>query len=195
MSHSGEKLPPMEGGRRNAQLTNNDLASALKLSRLGSVQMIGLNDIIRPPPGDAQLRAHLTKGMHCEVLGDYLWSVTEAIKPIIAEDTLNSGVEMSTNNNGNIGIHAGAVGRCKPVGGAAKYRWHDLCAKAKSRFRVQALKDADLLHLQSFAVRVPRGLNDNLWELDLAHIPASCLRCKPIEFGLIAKVDTSKAYS
>ena len=59
--------------------------------------MINSSEIIRPNPTGLQLKQHLCEGINCLVLGEGLWSDTEAMKAIIAEDNLNASVEMSTN--------------------------------------------------------------------------------------------------
>ena len=67
-------------------------------------------------------------------------------------------------------------------------------ARVKSHFGTQSFSEADIAHLFHFAVRVLRHFCKNLGELHFSLIPPALLRCRPSDFGAVAKIDATHPY-
>ncbi len=194
MASSDPKLPPHSQKARFALLSKNHLVAALKLLQIGSYTMGPSEEPIAPPPSDAPLEAAMREGIYCDVLGEGLWSDTDAVAAILAEDNLNASVEMGTNEV-EILSFMGAELSVKAEESSAKARFQQIVQKARGRFGCSAFCDADFLHLHNFAVRVPNHLLRNLCEMHFALVPASTLRCKAAEYDAIARLDRGATYS
>lgn len=193
LSAADDKLAPFNDGMRFALLSKNHLVAALKLLRNGTVVLHESTELIRADKGDSQLKNALEEGVACEMMSEALWHDVEAVKALIAEDNLNASVEMSTNEMEILSFMSSEL-QAMAEDMSPKERFACIMEKARSRFGNQAFKDSDLLHLHNFAVRIPRSLCKRLCELHFATIPASALRCKAIDFDLIAKIDTESAH-
>ena len=188
------KLPPASGAAQFALLGKNHLVTALKMLRIGSFTVSGTGEAIVPPPGDAVLAAALKEGIYCDVLGEAVWSDTEAIAALLAEDNMNASVEMGTNEVEILCFMGDELANLSGTG-SAKDRFEKIVVKARSRFGCTAFSDTDFLHLHNYAIRVPRALLRNLGEMHFALVPASTLRCKAVEFDLVARLDKLAPYS
>ncbi len=195
LSAMDDRLPPFSPNMKYALLTKDHLVSALKLFRCGTVPMYHSKEVIRPNPADAQLRTHLTEGLARDVMAEGLWLEDfRALQAMITDDNLNASVEMATNEMEVLSFLSSELADM-PAGSDAKEQFRLVMARAKSHFGSQAFGETDMVHLYNFAVRVPRSLCRNLSELHFSLVSPASLRCKPQDFGAIAKIDSTSTYS
>ena len=194
MCDGDDQLPPFSAEMKYALLTKNHLVHALKLFLCASVHFQSSKEIIKPNPADTQLLRHIEDGVACEVMEDQLWLLDfDGMMGIIGEDNMNAAVDMGINEMEVMQLISSELEALSPTLDH-KQRFEACMARVKSHFGSQSFSDADITHLYNFAVRVPRHLCKNLGELHFSLIPPALLRCRPSDFGAVAKIDATHPY-
>ena len=194
MCESDDLLPPYSPEMRYACLTKNHFVSAVKLFASASAMLHGTRELIKPNPRDKQLQQHLQEGIACEVLREELWDSDEAgLMAIINEDNMDASVELATSETEVLA----ELRRILDVTKGDKdpnARYQKVLTAARQRFGAVSYSEADFMNMYNFATRVPKALVDNMCQIHFACIPAAMIRVRPIEYGLVAKVDKTCPY-
>ena len=195
MCDADDKLPPFSPTMKYALLTKNHFVTALKLLACGTVTLDNTSDIIRPNPLDEALTRHLEEGVMCEVLGERLWtSDLDAMLAIIGEDNQNASLDMQTNEMEVLQLLSSELEHHRGAKTDPQERYDLVMAKAQTVFGSQSYTRQDLTRLFNFALRVGHQLCKNMSELHFSLINPAFLRCRPMDFGAVAKLDEVSAH-
>jgi len=188
-------LPPFCAEMKYALLTKHHFVHAVKLYQAGSVFLNGTKEVIKPSPLDTQLQSHISEGVACEVMAEGLWLEDwDAMLSITGEDNFDAATLMGASEMETLQGMRRLWDESAGDGKNQHDRFRECLAQARARFGTQTFSEADLVHLFNYAIRVPTNLISSLCELHFALIPPSLLRCRPSEFGLVAKLDKTNPY-
>lgn len=131
----------------------------------------------------------------CEVLKEDLWiSDFEAMLAIIGEDNQNASLDMGTNEMEVLQLLSSELEQHRVAKTDPQERFDLVIAKARTLFGSQSYSMGDFTRLFNFALRVGHQLCKNMSELHFSLINPALLRCRPAEFGTVAKLDEVSAH-